>query len=408
MRALDAALSAVWAMEERALETLLDVLARDNDITPEALEAYRAKSLAAADQAGVRNGVAVLNAIGPLTKRANMFTDISGATSYDILRRDFQAALDDPKVKAILFNVDSPGGEASGTAELAQAVFDARGRKPMAAYVGGVGASAAYWLTSAVDPGNVVVDKTARLGSIGVQLAARVSAPKAGDKSYTFTSSQSPNKNPELGTDASDKQIQSMIDAMAQVFVEDVARNRGVATETVLSNFGKGGTFIGKDAVAAGLADRTGSFEGVLAELAGGRRIGRSKGVSMSDEKTLTAADLDIAVASAVEKAVAASNARIAGITAVAAGYGLDTSAVTAAIASGKTVELFAIENSAAAVTLRAAAIAEAANKPGVPDKARLGALKTDEELAAAAAASSGNDDTVDDEDAIVARIAAA
>jgi hypothetical protein len=63
MRALEAALNAVWAMEPTALETLLTIAAREHDMpTPEALEAYRAKTLANAEQATVRDGVAIIAA----------------------------------------------------------------------------------------------------------------------------------------------------------------------------------------------------------------------------------------------------------------------------------------------------------------------------------------------------------
>lgn len=258
-------------MEERALGSLLDVAARQNLVSPAALEAYRAKSLAHSEAATVRDGVAIINAIGPMFKRANLFTAVSGATSYDVMMRDFRTALDSPKVKAILFNVDSPGGEAGGVNELAEAVFGGRGRKPIGAYVGGYAASAGYWITSAADPGRVVVDPTAILGSIGIQIAFTVPGDKAGEKRFRFVSSQSPLKNADPGTEQGARGIQSTIDAMARVFVDAVARNRGVTVDTVLSKFGRGGTFVGQGAVKAGLADRIGSFESVLAELAKAR-----------------------------------------------------------------------------------------------------------------------------------------
>ena len=270
MRALDAALNAVWAMEERALETLLDIAARDNtDVTPQALEAYRAKGLDGTQRATVRKGVAILGVTGPLFKRANLFTAISGASSYDVLRTDLQAALDDPKVDAILLDIDSPGGEVNGGNELAQAIYAARGTKPIVAYVGGTGASMAYWIASSAS--KVVVDPTAILGSIGTQVAFAERAPAAGEKRYRFVSTQSPNKNPDPGTDAFDKSVQSTIDALSAVFIDAVARNRAVTVATVLSGFGKGGTFVGQMAVDAGLADSVGDFESVLAELSADR-----------------------------------------------------------------------------------------------------------------------------------------
>jgi ClpP class serine protease len=166
--ALDAALNAAWAMEPEALSRLLDIAARQNEVSQEALEAYRAKTLAGADRAQIRGKTAIVNAIGPMFKRANLMTAISGATSYDIMRRDVQAAADSG-VKNLVLNIDSPGGEASGVGELAQAVYALRDRMNIVAYISGAGASAAYWLASAAH--TIVVDPTAILGSIGVQWA---------------------------------------------------------------------------------------------------------------------------------------------------------------------------------------------------------------------------------------------
>jgi signal peptide peptidase SppA len=364
--AFDAALNVTWAMEERALETLLEVAAREVDVSPEALEAYRARNLAGADRARTRNGVATLDAIGPLFKRANLMTAISGATSYEILRGDLQAAIDDPQVHAILLNIDSPGGEASGAGELAQAVADARGQKPIVAYVGGVGASAAYWIASAAD--KIVVDPSARLGSIGVQVAFVEREARAGEKKYRFVSSQSPLKNPDPGTEEFNAEVQGTIDAMAQVFVEAVARNRGVATETVLKDFGKGGTFVGQMAIEAGLADSIGTFEGVLAELsAGGRKkVHPHKGVSANmDDETITAAQRDAAVAAAATTAVTEERARVAGLRNLAA-LGATDEDITAAIDSGSTVADFA---ASLANKTREAAIAAAAAVAAGKDK---------------------------------------
>ena len=267
-RAIDIALGAPWAMEPLALQGLLNIAARDHDATPEALEAYRAKALANGERAEIRGGVAIIRAIGPMFKRANLLTEISGATSYDVMRRDLQAAVDESKVHAILLDVDSPGGEASGANELARAIYAARRVKPITAYVGGTGASAAYWIAAAA--GEVVVDPLALLGSIGVQVAMREQSPAKGSTNYRFVSSQSPMKNAGPGTVAGAAATQRLVDRLADVFVESVALYRGVTPATVLSDFGQGGVFVGAAAVKAGLADRVGSFESVIAEL--GRR----------------------------------------------------------------------------------------------------------------------------------------
>ena len=348
--------------------------------------------------------MAIIDVIGATFKRANLFTAMSGATSYEIIRADFQAAIDDPKVKGIMLNIDSPGGEASGTGELAAAVAAARGKKPITAYVGGMGASAGYWLASAAD--RVVIDSQAILGSIGVQWAMKGDAPESDKtaKTYTFISSQSPLKNASPETEAGAKQLQSAVDAMAAVFYEAVAMNRGVDIETALNNFGKGGIFVGKDAVKAGLADELGSFESVLAELSAGRKGAKSPSprngrTTMSEniEPAAEAAVIDNskAIGDAVSAALAAERTRTAGLDRIASAHAVDAAVLAKAKEDGTDVATFAL----AVADLAVAKTAEAG-------KTVIAALKTDEEAAAQAAASLADEGESDD--AIAARIAAA
>src|ERR1019366_7530398 len=107
----------------------------------------------------------IIPVTGPIFQRANLFTAISGATSTEVLATDFTAALGNPSITAIILNLDSPGGEVDGINELSQMIYDARGQKPIIAYVGAQAASGAYWIASQSD--EVIVDATARLGSIG-------------------------------------------------------------------------------------------------------------------------------------------------------------------------------------------------------------------------------------------------
>lgn len=381
-RVYDAALNEMWAMEEAALERLFLIAAREHEITDEALEAYRAKSLANAERAVIRDGVAVLNVEGALFPKANIMTAISGATSYDMLMRDLYAARD-AGAKALILNVDSPGGAVNGASELAQAIYDFRGQMPIIAYIGGTGASAAYWVASAAD--RIVCSDTALLGSIGVQATMSKKDDAKGEKSFTFISSQSPMKNAAPDTNQGASAIQSRVDALAQVFVETVARNRGVATETALLNFGKGGIFVGKDAVEAGLADAVGSFESVLADLASGSKPER--GSSTRKQGTVrttmtettaehvasvapiaapgpTAAEISAQVSKAVTEAQASERTRISGLQTIAAAHGVTADKLSAAITAGDTIEAF---------SLAVAATASAANT------ARVEALATDE-----------------------------
>lgn len=295
-RAFTKACSVAWAILPDSLQTILEISTRENLPDFEAVEAARARRTD--NGLRVRNGVAVINVTGPVFRYADFFTEISGATSVSALAKEFNAAIADPNITAILLNVDSPGGEVAGINEFAQMIFDARGKKPIVAYADGLAASAAYWIASAAE--EIVTDATGLLGSIGV--VAAVPNPDAKSaKDVQFVSSQSPNKRPNPNTESGKSQIQGMVDDLASVFIENIARNRAVTTDTVLSEFGGGGVMVGAKAVEAGLADRLGSFEQILSELAAGNWRKKDKrkmaaGTEAAEGENMTIQDIKTAV----------------------------------------------------------------------------------------------------------------
>ncbi|WP_316227737.1 S49 family peptidase [Bradyrhizobium sp. SZCCHNR3015] len=267
----DAALTANWAIDESALRQIMEIAAREDRLDPQMLEAYRAQELARAERATVRDGVAIIDVSGPLFKRANLMTAFCGATAYETVRRDLQTAMDNASVRAILLNIHSPGGEAAGVAELASAIHDIRGRKPIVAYAGDQAASAALWTAVAAD--EFFVGPTASVGSLGVVAGYRDTSGQdaaRGVKTYEFVSSQSPYKRVDLNTKEGRDRVQARVDSMAAVFVETVAKYRGKSVDHVLEHFGQGDVLIGQAAVAAGMADGLATFEQVLASLARG------------------------------------------------------------------------------------------------------------------------------------------
>lgn len=321
MSILDAMMVTSWAILDTELEKLDAIAARENHVTPEALEAYRAKTAERAERMRVRDGVAIIDITGPLFKKANLFVQISGATSYEIARRDLQVALDDPAVSAIMLKIDSPGGEANGCDELATAIYEARGKKPITSYVSGMACSGGYWIASAAD--NIVVSDLAVLGSIGVVLGItdrKKADEKNGVSRIDFVSSQSPGKRPDHGTDEGKARIQKMVDDLAEVFVSAVAKHRGVTPETVIEKFGAGGVEIGAKAVALGMADKVGQFEATFMSLVKGgstrRNSNRSIGDFLMTDKSNPAATEEntVDVAAIERNAKQTAQARIKGI----------------------------------------------------------------------------------------------
>lgn len=317
MRVFDAVCASHWAITEEGLQVIQEIASRENEVNPETLEAYRAQSLARAERATRRDGVAMLYVQGSLFKRANLMTEYSGATSYDVLRRDLQVALDDPSINGIALVIDSPGGEVNGVGEFAKAVYEARGVKPVTAFVSGMAASGGYWIAAAAS--EIVVSDEALLGSIGVVssfMDTSARDERLGIKRVEIVSSMAPGKRPDITSDDGKAQILKVLDDLHQVFASAIATYRGVKVDTVNTKFGRGGLEVGANAVAAGMADRIGTLEGVISSLSSPRGVGRpyqrsNGGILMSDLKTpMTEADVEKIVADAVAKANADAQAR--------------------------------------------------------------------------------------------------
>lgn len=352
-RAFELAASRPWLMLPDALDGLMAIADRQGD--PEALEARLGRQLENTRAVTVRNGVAIIPLVGPIMRYANLFTRISGATSTQELATDFQTALDDPKVKAIVFNVDSPGGEANGINELSDMIHAARGKKPIKAYGGGSVASGAYWVASAAD--ELVVDDTALMGSIGVVVEVLTREAREGEKRWTITSRNAPNKRPDISTEEGRAEISKTIDALGDVFVAKVARNLGVDADKVPAMGDHGGLMVGAAAVKAGLAHRLGSLETLIAELAG-PASNTTRKLSMTIVKTTAelqqalaagtdpqtiqiAAPEQVDTAAVKSEAAKAERDRINGINALAV-KGFEAE-ISAAIENGSSVEATAL-----------------------------------------------------------------
>jgi len=264
-RALELAASQPWLMLPDALDNLLTISDRMGD--PLALATKRGERLEETRKVTLRGNVAVVPVIGPIFRYANLFTEISGATSTQVLGSDIQRALDDPKVKSIVLNIDSPGGVASGINELAELIYQGRSRKRIVAYIGGIGASAAYWIASAAH--EIIIDEASLAGSIGVVVEAVIDDEKASGRTrYQIVSRNAPNKRPDLGTEEGRAKLGETIDALGEVFVGKVARNLNVAADKVPEMGDHGGIRVGADAVKHGLAHRVGALESLISELA--------------------------------------------------------------------------------------------------------------------------------------------
>lgn len=263
-----------WAIRPERLAAMLEVsgalsVSAVGEDFAAALELGRGGS-------GSRRGagaVARIRIEGPIEQKASIWTLLFGGAALDLIEAEFDAALADPDVKGILLEVDSPGGTVYGVPELARKIRASRGSKPIVASANAEAASAAYYLASQAD--EVVVTPSGQVGSIGVvylHTDLTGMAEKQGVSFRIFRSQErKADTNPyEPLSDEAAADIQAKVDAYDAMFVQDVARGRGVSVEKVRADYGAGRMFLAKDALKAGLVDRVETLEETARRLAGG------------------------------------------------------------------------------------------------------------------------------------------
>jgi signal peptide peptidase SppA len=256
------------------MTTLPRILARVFD-APLAVEPGRAETLArvlaprlvgqgvlpvpeiAADRAdmAVMDGVARIAVHGTLVARGGFVDAASGLRSYEQIAADLEAALADPSVRAIVLDVDSPGGEMTGLVPLVRKLRAARAVKPVSAVAQDQALSAAYAIASAA--GSLYASETAILGSIGVivmhldqsamdeQLGLRWTPIIGGAHKADF-SSHTPL------SDGARARLQAVVDEAYAVLVHEVAANLGTSEAAIRATEAR--IMTAREAVASGFA----------------------------------------------------------------------------------------------------------------------------------------------------------
>lgn len=247
------------------------------------------------------DGLAIIPVHGSLVNRGAWVGTSSGLTSYEGLKHQLASAASDKAIRAVLLDMNSPGGQAVGAFEAAEVVRAVAAVKPVVAVVDGMAASAAYAVAAPAT--RIVTVPTGLSGSIGVVMLHADFSRKLDRDGITPTlihaGAHKVDGNPYAPLTGDVRaDIQAEIDRFYQLFVEAVAAGRkGLSPEAVRATEAR--VFMGADAVKLGLADEVGTFETALAELSrapAGRtttagRSASNRGPSMSD--TFTQADLD-------------------------------------------------------------------------------------------------------------------
>jgi len=212
-------------------------------------------------------GVAIIEINGPLAKNIDWFDRfVFGMFDYLDVQTAVKTALEDETVLGIVLALDSPGGTVNGVEEAAQAVFNARGQKPIVAFSSGMMASAAYRIGSAAE--QIIIGKTAEAGSIGV-LMIHTDWSRLEERIGIKTTYLTAGKYKALGnpseplSETARAEFQGQLDQLYTEFVETVALYRDVENDKALA-MADGRIFIGERAVSVGLADEIGTLQAAV------------------------------------------------------------------------------------------------------------------------------------------------
>lgn len=237
-----------------------------------------------------QGSIAMVTMAGPITKYGDICA--YGSVDYEQLIARLGRA---ENVAGIILNIDGPGGEAAGTASLAETIKSVTDKKPVIGFINdGIAASAHMWIISACTE-IFVTQKTDMVGSIGVYTTIadwlayyesqglpvkEIYAPQSTDK----------NKNYYDALQGDTKGIEEELKILAQEFINTVAKNR--AGKIQGTDWQTGKMFYANDAIKNGLIDGIKTFDQVV------RRMDKlisqqqnSNTNNMAFEKTLTAAN---------------------------------------------------------------------------------------------------------------------
>lgn len=251
------------------------------------------------------DGVAIITIAGSLVNRGAWVGANSGLVSYEGIAAQVAEAQADRSITSVILDIDSGGGEAGGITSLGQAIAALGATKRTVAVVNDTACSAAYWIASQAN--EIVVSETSAVGSIGVVSLHVDRSGEMAEMGWVPTlihaGAHKVDGHP-FGALPDDVRAswQASIDGLYATFCDAVGRGRGARLDAAAARATEARVLYGREAIAAGLADRLGTFAEVLANLKPRAPRGaapKPKGNQMSIENTISAEAHEAAVAAA-------------------------------------------------------------------------------------------------------------
>jgi protease-4 len=187
----------------------------------------------------------------------------------DDMRAALEQAREDKNVKAIVLEIDSPGGEVTASDAIYNAVVKARAKKPVVIYMDSLAASGGYYVSCGGK--YLMANETTITGSIGViiqTLNYEQLFNKVGLASVVFKSGKFKDilNGARPMTPEERDLIQSFVMQTYDKFLGIVSKERGVPADTLRNTIADGRILSGKDALSHKLIDGLGQLEDAFAK----------------------------------------------------------------------------------------------------------------------------------------------
>jgi protease-4 len=208
--------------------------------------------------------VAVINAEGSILDKRNRFLSISGQTQVtpESLAPLFQRAVKDPRTKAIVLRVSSPGGEVLASEQIANLVSQAKNKKPVIVSMGDVAASGGYFISAPAS--TIYADRLTLTGSIGVFLGKfnlgglyrKLDLRKEVDGFGPYPGLDSEHK---AWTQEERAIMQRRLNQYYESFIQYVAQQRNISKEAA-QKAGQGRVWLGSESTDLKIVDKHGGL----------------------------------------------------------------------------------------------------------------------------------------------------